>query len=336
MKKSLPRLAAALLAAFLAIAGQSRADEPVKLRVSYAVAPAQLTPILFVHPGLARHLGQSYTLEATRVVGSSVGLQMLAANELDLVAMTFNVLATAIQNAGMDDLRIVVDEIRDGVPGYETNHYMVLKDGPVKTITDLKGKVVAINGIGGGQDLFMRVMLRRHGLNYPSDFTIIESQFPNMKALLLDKRVDLVVEVKPFTQDPVLQASARDLFTQRDAVGMTDFLFLMARSGFIAAHRAALVDFFEDDLRATHWYMDPANHAEAVAIAANFTKIPADRLQWAFTHNDFYRDPKLHPNIASIQKNVDMLQQFGFIKSHIDVKSHADLSMIEEAARRLN
>ncbi len=181
--------AAALLVAGSALAGPALADEPVKLRISYAVAPAQLTAILFVHPGLARHLGKSYTIEAQRVAGSSIGLQALAANELDLVAMTFNVLGTAIQNAGMDDLRIVIDEIRDGVEGYETNHYMVLKDGPVKTIEDLKGKIVAINGIGGGQDIFMRVMLERHGIKYPGDFTIVEAQFPNMKALLLEKKM---------------------------------------------------------------------------------------------------------------------------------------------------
>jgi sulfonate transport system substrate-binding protein len=332
----LRRLAgAALIAAGCALGGPALADEPVKLRISYAVAPAQLTPILFAHPGLARHLGKSYTIEAQRVAGSSIGLQALAANELDLVAMTFNVLGTAIQNAGMDDLRIVIDEIRDGVPGYETNHYMVLKDGPVKTIEDMKGKIVAINGIGGGQDIFMRVMLKRHGLTYPGDFTIVEAQFPNMKALLLEKKADLVVEVKPFTEDPTLQGPAHDLFTQRDAVGMTDFLYLTARTGFIAAHRAALVDFFEDDIRATRWYMDPANHQEAVQIAANFTKFPPERLQWAFTKNDFYRDPNLHPDLPAIQKNLDTLRDFGFIKEHIDVKAHADLSMVEEAAKRV-
>lgn len=329
-------LRGAVVAALLAAFGvPALAEEPVKLRVSYAVAPAQLTPIFFEHPGIARHLGKSYTLEPQRVVGSSVGLQALAAGELDLGAMTFNVLATAIQNAGMDDLRIVIDEIRDGVEGYETNHYMVLKDGPIKTVEDLKGKVVAVNGIGGGQDLFMRVMLKRHGLVYPGDFTIVEAQFPTMKGLLLDKKADLVIAVKPFTQDPALQEGARDLFTQRDAVGMTDFLFLTARTGFIAAHRAALVDFFEDDLRATRWYMDPANHQEAVAIAARFTKIPAERLQWVFTKADFYRDPNLHPDLGAIQQNVDMLHEFGFIKEPIDVKAHADLSLVEEAAKRL-
>ena len=116
---------------------------------------------------------------------------------------------------------------------------------------------------------------------------------------------------------------------------MTDFLFLTARTGFIAKNRAALVDFFEDDIRATRWYMDPANHDAAIQIISNFIKQPPERLGWVLTKNDFYRDPSLHPDLAAIQANVDLLQEFGFIKGHIDVQKHADLSIVEAAAKRL-
>jgi NitT/TauT family transport system substrate-binding protein len=327
---------AALVAGFLALGlGGAQAAEPLKLRIAWAAAPGQLTPILFDHPGLAKHLGQSYTLEPVRTAGSSIGLQSLAAGELDLVPMTFNVLATAILNARLDDLRVISDEARDGVEGYDTNLYLVLKDGPVQKIEDLKGKVVAINGIGSGQDIFMRVMLKRHGIGVPKDISLVESSFPSMKAMLEEKKADMVVGVKPFTTDPGFQAISRPLFTQRDAVGSSDFLFLTTRAGFIAKNRAALVDFYEDDIRATRWYMNPANHAEAVAILARFLKMPAERLDWAFTTNDFYREPNLRPDLASIEKNIEMLKDFGFIKETVDIKAHADLSIIEEAAGRL-
>jgi sulfonate transport system substrate-binding protein len=327
----------ALLLGFSFIgASGARSADPVKLRVGWAVAPAQLTPILFAHEGVAKHLGKSYTFEPMRFAGSSATLQALAAGELDITPMTFNVLGPAILNADLSDLRIIADEVRDGVEGYDTNRYMVLKDGPIKSVKDLKGKVVAINGIGGGQDIFMRVMLRKNGLDFPRDYTIIETQFPSMKSFLIEKKADLVVGVKPFTMDPALQAAGMDLFTQRDAVGVTDFLFLTARTGFIAKNRAALVDFFEDDIRATRWFMDPANHDEAINIVAQFIKIPPERLGWVFTKNDLYRDPNLHPDVSSIQKNVDLLQDFGFIKAKIDVKKQSDLSLVEEAVKRIN
>ena len=314
----------------------AHAQEPLKVRIGWAVAPAQLTPILFAQGGIAKHLGQSYTLEPMRFAGSSLTLQALSTGDLDIAPMTFNVLGPAILNAGLIDLRIIADEIRDGVEGYETNRYMVLKDGPIQKIEDLKGKVVAVNGIGGGQDIFMRVMLRRHGLETPRDYTVIEAPFPSMGSLMIERKADLVVGVKPFILDPAFRAAGRILFTQRDAVGMTDFLFLTARADFIQKNRAALVDFFEDDIRATRWYMDPANHQAAAAIVANFLKMPPERLGWIFTNEDFYRNPDLHPDVGAIQRNVDMLGEFGFIQGKVDVAKQSDLSLVDEAAKRAN
>jgi ABC-type nitrate/sulfonate/bicarbonate transport system substrate-binding protein len=46
----------------------------------------------------------------------------------------------------------------------------------------------------------------------------------------------------------------------------------VARAGFLAANRAAMVDFMEDVLRALHFFTDPANHREAVDIVARFNK----------------------------------------------------------------
>jgi len=73
MAPSLSRISAARRFAAVAIAGVllgsatvARAQEPLKIRIGWSVAPAQLTPILFAHAGLARHLGQSYTLEPVR------------------------------------------------------------------------------------------------------------------------------------------------------------------------------------------------------------------------------------------------------------------------------
>ena len=62
----------------------------------------------------------------------------------------------------MTDVRLIADELEDGAPGYSTTHFMVLKEGPVKTIEDLKGKVVATNGIGSGLDIALRYILRQH------------------------------------------------------------------------------------------------------------------------------------------------------------------------------
>jgi ABC-type nitrate/sulfonate/bicarbonate transport system substrate-binding protein len=322
------------LAAALALLPVLAQADPVRLRVSWAVAPAQFTPLI-VDTGVTRHHGKSYTLEHLRTPSSAVSLQALNVGELEIATFTFTQLGPAIQNAGMTDLRIIGDDFRDGTDGHETNLYMVRNDSPIQKVQDLKGKVTAVPTIGSGMDVFMRVMLRKHGLEYLRDYTIIETAFPTMGPILLEKKADLVVGVKPFTLAPAMRNGARTLFTQVEAVGPTDMVFFVGRDEWLKKHRAAVIDFFEDFIRASRWFADPANHEKAVQIASNFTKIPPQQLGTIFTKQDFYRDPDARPDIESIQRNVNMLREFGFLKSDIDVHKHADLSYVEEAARRL-
>jgi sulfonate transport system substrate-binding protein len=328
-------LFAVLALAGLVLSAVAARAEPVRIRVGWVVVPGQITPILFEPPGVTRHHGKSYVLEPVRFPGSSVALTALAAGELELANLTFTQVPVAVLNGGMTDLRIVIDEFRDGIEGYDSIAYMVLKDGSIRTVADLKGKVIAVNAIGAGSDIFMRVMLRKHGLEHRRDYTIVEAAYPAMRAMLADRKADLIVGVKPFTEDPGFQAIARTLFTQKDAVGPIDMVFLTAREAWLKKNRAAVVDFFEDFIRATRWYIDPANHKEAVAIVSRFTKIPPERIGWVFTKRDFYRDPDLKPDLDSLQRGIDMLKEFGFIRSSIDVRKYSDLSLVEEAARRL-
>ena len=112
-------------------------------------------------------------------------------------------------------------------------------------------------------------------------------------------------------------------------------LFLTARSDFVQKNRTALVDFFEDYIRSLRWYMDPANHAAVIDIVSRYTKVPPGQLQWIFTKEDFYRDRDARPDIAAIQRSVDMLKEFNFVKADLDVKKFADLSLLEEASKRI-
>ena len=139
----------------------------------------------------------------------------------------------------------------------------------------------------------------------------------------------------PFSYDPELKKIARPLFTTRDAVGITQFSVWMVRQPFIDKNRAALVDFMEDTLRIVHWYLDPANHQAVMEICAQVTKQPAERFGFVFTKQDNYRDPNMVPDLKALQANVDTMKDLGFVKARVDVATHADLSIVQEAAKRL-
>jgi sulfonate transport system substrate-binding protein len=235
---------------------------------------------------------------------------------------------------------VISDELQDGVPGYFSDEFVVLKDGPIKTVEDLKGKVLGVNAVGSGTDIPLRAMLRKHNLKDKTDLTIVEGPIPALPAMLYDHKIDLFPAVLPFSADPKLQAMTRTLFTQADAMGVTQLGMWAARAPFIAEHRAALVDFMEDALRQERWYFDPANHKEAVEIAAKVTKAPPAAFDsWLFEKKgedgDYYRDPNGVPAIASIQSGIEEQQKLGLLKERIEVKNYVDLSLVEEAAKRL-
>ena len=317
----------------MALAGAANAD-PLKITEGW-VAPGNWASIWLQKKDLAKHYGKSYVMVPEHFVGTPPMITALANNQVDIANLAYSTLGIAIENAGLDDMRIVSDEFQDGVSGYYSQEFMVLKDGPIHKIEDLKGKVVATNAEGSAVDVAMKAMLHKHGLEPNRDYTVVEAPFPAMRAMLAEKKVALIPAVLPFSYDPALRSIARDLFVQKDAIGVADMIVWAARKPFIDKNHAALVDFFEDTLRITHWYEDPANHQAAMQILGDLVKKPPAIFSWAFTHRDVYHDPNLMPNLDALQKNVDLTHELGFTKGTFDVKKYADLSIVEEAAKRL-
>jgi len=330
------RFGATMAAFVLALAGgMARADGPVKIRLTFATIPGQLLAVFYQRPELLLHYGKSYTVEPSYIKGSGPQITALAAGELDFALYAPAALAFSIENAGLTDVRVIGDATRDGHEDYNSRKYMVRADSPIRTIDDLKGKILATNSIAGAMDTAMRVMLRRHGLEDKRDFQVVELDFPNQFPALLAGKIDLASIPLPFSIDVEKTGQARTLFTLKDAIGESDMTIITARTPFIAAHRAALVDFFEDTQRMMRWFYDPANRQQALEIVASFTKKPAaSYAPWLLTKQDDYRDPDIRPNLQAVQADIDNQAKLGLLKSSFDVSKYADLSLVDEAARR--
>ncbi len=118
------RLSRLLIATlFAALAHPADALEPVKIRAGWVSTPASLIPLIFAKPGLARHKDKSYGFEPVYYAASPLQITALANNELDVAALGYSSLPLAVQNAGLSDLRILADEIQDGVPGHYATPY---------------------------------------------------------------------------------------------------------------------------------------------------------------------------------------------------------------------
>ena len=311
------------------------AAQPVKIRIGWITAPASMVPLLFLKPEIARHHGKSYTFEPMHFSSSTLQITAISQGEIDIAGFGYTSFPLAIQNGGLADLRIIADEIQDGAPGYYSTPYFVRKDSGIDKIEDMKGKIAATNGLGSGVDIAMRTALKRRGLEVTRDYTMIEAPFPAHKAILKEKKADLVVGVLPFSYDPELNDFAKPLFTTQSGLGTIALSFWAARKGFIDKNRAALVDLLEDYGAILRWHYDPANHKEAVALTAGFLKRPPAGFEsWLFTKRDFFRDLDAKPDLKVVQESIDKVKELGFIKETLDVSKYADLGLVEEAAKR--
>ena len=248
----------------------------LKIRIGYQASPEKLIPLKLGRTDIAPHLGKSYDVDFVLFQASSIEVTALATADIDIATLGYSSFGIALDGAKMEHLRLVADGYRDGVTGAYSNDFMVLKEGPIHKVEDLKGKVLASNGAGSVVDIAMRYMMKKHGFEDKRDYSLIEASLPNMFPMLVQGKADLVTLNAIYAHNPKTAESARTLFKERDALGVTEFAFYCARTGFLQRNRAVLADFFEDVVRATRWMLAPENRGEATRMLADVTKQSPD------------------------------------------------------------
>ena len=246
-------------------------------------------------------------------------MQGLASGDLDLSYLSFTALASTITNGGID-LKVISDVSMWGGHGYEGPQMLVKTDSGINSVADLKGKILAVTAKGTGFHYALLAALRKEGLK-PTDFTIVEVGIAAMDAALRENRVNLITTTAPFLFISEAKGGVKRLFKPEDVMGDVQSLVMVGRSEFLKANPEAVKDFLEDYITGLTWFLDPKNHDEAVQITAKFLKRPAaDFADYAFTKKDFYRSPTATPDIAALQRNIDLMQELGVIKQKVEVR----------------
>ena len=178
MKKRLILLSTALAIALPAFTASPQAA-PVKIRLSYFIIPGIIYPLFFQHKSILKNYGKSYTIELIFIRGSSLALQALAAKEVDISFTSFSSFSNAIINGGLD-IKIISGLAQWRSKGHQGPEYVVLADSPIRKLTDLKGKVLAVPARGTGLHYAMVANLIKAGLNEEKDYTMVGVRVPGM------------------------------------------------------------------------------------------------------------------------------------------------------------
>src|ERR1700761_6846350 len=134
MEKPMRAVCGLAVLAMIAVATGSAAADPLKIRAGWSNTPTAMAPVIFAKPELLKHYGKSYTMEPVHFAGSAPQITALAAGDIEIATMAPSSMALAIENAHLTDLRVIGDENQDGVDGWYSTPFFVLKDSPIKTV----------------------------------------------------------------------------------------------------------------------------------------------------------------------------------------------------------
>src|SRR5262245_1485129 len=313
------------VACFLVLAAfgaDTACAQPVTMRLGYGTAAEEPLWVLVAKPDLARNYGKAYTLDATRFTGSDKRSQAFEAGAIDLAASSANgVIFAAAEGVAA---KVIASVSRESPRGFSTTYFV--KDGsPIKTVADLKGKIVGINGFYTSGHLWLKTALEKHGLA-ETDVTIAPVPFPAMQEALNAGKVDLGQFPQPFAALAEKQMKLRKLFDGKYGVPFEEELIvLIGKDEFLKKNAAAVRAFLEDLKVATQFYLEKPNEARQLLIDNKMVRVNPDVYM---TMNDYYRDPTLRVDTAALEQMQAFQIKAGFQKKQVDVRSLVDLSYL--------
>jgi NitT/TauT family transport system substrate-binding protein len=306
--------------------------------VDWTVVPQQFAPLIpnvpKYGPNVYRHYGKSYVVDPLNFQGGGVTLTALAINETDLGTLNPQTLVLGIVNAKLD-LRVIAQQLSTEIPGHLRTEFWVKRDR-IKTIDDLKGKVIGISARASATDAAVEIVLSKHDLVTQRDYRLLEVAFPFQLAALKAGLIDAAVLVPPFNLDAEADPTLKPLFSIGDALGPVETSLWVANRGYIEKNRAALVDFLEDNQRMRRWMLDPGTRLDAIRLLSDVSKVAFEKyVGWVYSDKDYYYDPNAMVDVKRLQRNIDDLKRANIVPAVIDVASYVDLSLAEEAAARV-
>ena len=295
-----------------------------------------MVPLLFLKPGIAKHHGKSYTFEPINFGSSTLQITAISQGEIDIAGFGYTSFPLAIQNGGLADLRIIADEIQDGAPGYYSTPYFVRKDSGIDKIEDMKGKVAATNGLGSGVDIAMRSALNKHGLAGHARLHHDRGALPGPQG---DPQGE---EGRPRGRRAAVLLRSGAQRIRQAAVHHPDRASAASRC---RSGRRARASSTRTAPRWSICWRTTARCCAGTTIrrttrrrsrsprASSSARRPPSRAGCS-PSKDFFRDPDGKPDLKVVQASIDKVKELGFIKETLDVAKYADLTLVEEAAKR--
>jgi ABC-type nitrate/sulfonate/bicarbonate transport system substrate-binding protein len=322
MRMPMLKLAATLIAAVVAMVGQTSAQDIPTLRFSRQTAAEDNLWLMLAKPELAPNLNKAYKMEWSQLRASEAAYKAYEGGQIDFASVSGNS-AIAAAAAGID-LKIIATLSRESQNGAHTK-FLVKKDGPGK-IADLKGGTIGIVGYRSAVELWAREGVKSGGLDPDRDVTFAVVPFPQVPDAVRAGRIMAGAAVDAFAMGAIAQGDLKTLFTSKTGMPFDEELIvIVARPSTLKQYPAAVKAFLADLVAVTAYYQSHLQEARQALLDAKLVGLPP---QIYFNVPDYVRDPTLRPNLENMIKQQQVLVSSGFQEKNADLKTVVDPSYL--------
>lgn len=319
MFKRMVRIGCGLLALAVAAPAALRA-EPVKIRVGIGSAVEEQIWLLIARPNLGPNYGKVYTIEWNRFPGADKRIQAFEAGAEDIITASANS-AILAASEGID-FKMLASLSRESSQGFFTK-FMVKEGSPIKTMKDLAGKTIGINGFNGSGHLWTKVALEKNGMS-ETDVKLTPMAFPAQSEGLKSGAIDVGMFPQPFARMVEKDQKVRTVYTSKDAAPFEEELMLLLAKPEWTSKNAEPLKALIDDLAAvTRYYAANPGEARKSLVDTNMVRI--DTATYV-EMEDYYRNPEVKISLEALEQMQALQMKAGFQAKAVDLKCRVDLA----------
>jgi NitT/TauT family transport system substrate-binding protein len=308
--KSILKLAALLMAAAaVCIAPAAQAQD--KLRVGILPFSESLGAVMADKLGYFK--AEGIEVEMSKFNAGALALPLVQAGKLD-IAFSNTVSTLQAMEQGLDATILAPGAVVRTKAPDSTSALLVLKDA-VKSPKELEGKRIAVNVINSSAWLYMVAYLEKHGVDR-SKVRFVEIPFPQMNDPLLNKQVDAISQVEPFTTI-MLQTGKVEAFgyTYVEAQPNADITQYIALTEWVKKNPALAQRFARAVRKGCDYVNDPGNQAAVREANMQFTNLKPEL-------KDLVTIPRMGTavNAEEMRKTMNLMLKYGLLKQPVDLK----------------
>lgn len=241
------------------------------------------------------------------VAGGATAVQMVASGDVQGCLLSNMALCNAV-NAGLPV--IAVADIQSAFAQAPLEEFYVRADSDIHSITDLKGKKIAINLVKSSFHYTWLMELEKAGMT-ESDVVFVSLPFAEQKEALLNGTVDAIGLMQPYSGMARVDDACRQLYTAVDSFGERQFCEILLNNDWARANRDAAIAFVGGIAKAADWVAE--NQDEAKQIISKYTGIDAEFI------DDYYFQPNAMVNMEDAQYWLEYMQTHEGVDASVTV-----------------